>query len=262
MHLTHTSLLALALVFASSAAFAQTTGDPVAGKVVYENTAAATGNAGLMSCPACHSGIQDHRALIAARTGLDGGTYADISVETALTRFNEAVARTSTGMGQFLPLSDTHKRNVTAYLADTPKTTPASESLLTFNVAAINTSATAQTVTLRHGATATQNLQIVSVQVDGANETNFSTTTTCGTTLAAGAACTVALTYRPSNTNLSDPELVFTLREGGSGDFFRVLRLSGSVGSPPPADSGGGALGGAWLAALALATALLARQRR
>ena len=259
---TRAALFAIGLLSLAGSAGAQTTGNPQNGKALFENTRTVSGVTTItMSCTACHGDVENRRDRIATTVGLDGGIYADITTATALSRFTLATQSVA-GMAQFQALSDAQKRDLAAYLGDTPETSPESESLLTFNVAAINTGSAPQTVTLTHGTTAAAALQIVDVRVDGANSTNFTTSTTCGATLLAGASCTVAVTYRPANTNLSDPELVFTLRQGGSGDFFRVLRLSGSVGAPPPADEGGGALGGAWLAALAAAVGLLARRRR
>ena len=261
----HTTLSGIAFLLASGSVLAQATDDPVNGKALYENTRTVSGvQAITMSCPACHGDIQTHRALIATRAGLDGGAYADINFDTALTRFTQAM-QVQAGMNQFQALSDQQKRNLAAYLGDTPETAPENDSQLTFTATAINTTPAAQPVVLKHAITTATNLQVVSVQVAGTEAGNFSVTQQCVGMLTPGSECTASVTYSPRNANISTPDLVFTLRQGTSGDFERVLHLSGSVaGTPPPptpgGDTGGGAVGGAWLAGLALAVALIRRR--
>ena len=247
----------IGLLLASTGAFAQTTGDPVMGKTLYENTPGVSGVGGItMSCPACHGDIQQHRALIAARGGLDGGAYADIDFDTAITRFTQAI-QAQAGMAPFQALSSTQKGHLAAYLGDTPELTPKNDTAIIFSVAAVNNTSTAQTVSLKHALATTTNLQVISVQVVGSEAGNFSVTQQCVGTLAPGASCDAAVTYSPRNANVSLPDLVLTLRQGGSGDFERVLHLRGSIAGSNPSvsggDSGGGALGFGCLVALAMA---------
>ncbi|MGH9537614.1 MAG: choice-of-anchor D domain-containing protein, partial [Terriglobales bacterium] len=67
---------------------------------------------------------------------------------------------------------------------------------LSFGNQALNTTSAAKTVTLTNTGTAT--LNIAGYIFTGTNPTNFSQTHTCGTTLVAGASCTISVTFRPS----------------------------------------------------------------
>jgi LPXTG-motif cell wall-anchored protein len=262
------ALLALGVGLAPGLAHA--VDDPLGGKALYEDTRAVSGVTTVtMSCPACHGDIQTHRALIATRTGLVGGSYADISVDTALTRF-QAAMQAQSGMRQFLALSTAQQRDLAAYLADTPKTTPDSETTLGFAAPGVNTSSAARTVTLHHAVATNETLTIVGVQASGTEAGNFTVTPQCnGIVLAPGtgaaSSCSVSVSYTPRNANVSTPDLVFSLRQGTT-DFDRVLFLSGTIAATPPPDtggaSGGGALGLGGLAALGAAVLALARRRR
>jgi cytochrome c553 len=263
-----TTLSGIAFLLASGSVLAQATGDPVRGKALFDNTPGASGIGTIVrSCPDCHLTVADRRVRIAETSGLDWGAFADIDLDTALTRFAQAVqSQSQAGMGQYQVLSDQQKRDIAAYLGDTPETTPENDSQLSFTATAINTISMAQPVVLKHAIATTTNLQVVSVQVAGTEAGNFSVTQQCVGPLTPGSQCIASVTYSPRNANASTPDLVFTLRQGTSGDFERVLRLSGSVAgtTPPPAsgeDSGGGALGSTWLAGLVFAIGLLARRR-
>jgi hypothetical protein len=67
---------------------------------------------------------------------------------------------------------------------------------LTFAVQAVNTSSSASVVTLRN--TGTGAMTISSTTFTGTNAGDFSRTTTCGATLAAGGSCTISVTFRPT----------------------------------------------------------------
>jgi MYXO-CTERM domain-containing protein len=191
---------------------------------------------------------------------------ADISFSTAMTRFTQALTN-QPDMRPFQALDLQQVRNIAAYLADTPKTTPDSESQLNFS-AALNGNSAAQTVTLKHSTAVNENLLVTSVAAIGTGAANFVLGKSgCeGVTLTPANTCSITVTYAPTTSTVSTPDLVFTMKQGASTTTFeRVLFLNGSVASttPPAADSGGGgALGGGWLAALGLAVAALARRRR
>lgn len=253
-------LLGLSLI--CGAAQAQTANDnPVVGKALFENTASASGNAGLPSCISCHGSVEARRSQLSGT----GDSYADITFDTAMTRFTAALAN-QPDMRPLRVLTNQQVRNIAAYLADTPKTTPVSETQLSFS-AALNGNSAAQTVTLRHATATSENLRVVSVAAVGPGAANFLVQkANCeGVTLAPGASCpAVSVTYAPATGGVSTADLVFTLRQGTSTtNFERVLFLSGSIAgnTPPASDSGGGALGLGWLAALGLAIATLARRR-
>jgi len=259
--------LALALSVLAFAAQAQTADNPVTGKALFENTPGASGKAGItMSCPACHGSVQDRRSAISAATGNGGDINADISFDAAMTRFTQALTN-QPDMRQFQALELQQVRNIAAYLADTPKTTPTSESQLNFS-AALNGNSAAQTVSLKHSTAVSENLQITSVAAVGTGAANFVLAKAgCeGVTLAPAGTCSITVTYAPTTSAVSTPDLVFTMKQGASTTTFeRVLFLNGSIASttPPATDSGGGgALGLGWLAALGTAVAALARRRR
>ncbi|MBX3605487.1 MAG: hypothetical protein KF788_09450 [Piscinibacter sp.] len=258
------ALAGLALACSGTLTFAQAADDPLAGRTLFNNTPSSGGAGITMSCPQCHGSVEDRRARISG----SNDPYADISFDTAMTRFAGAVQNQS-AMAQFRTLTQQQARNIAAYLADTPETLPEHESQLTFSATAANTSSAPQTVTIRHAVATNESLTIVGVQAFGAEAGNFSVQPACnGLVLAPAGSCQFTVTYTPRNTNLSAPDLVITLRQGTSTtQFERVLFLSASIaGTPPPAnagdDSGGGALDARGLAALALAVALLARRRR
>jgi MYXO-CTERM domain-containing protein len=262
---TRAALFALGVLCAGSAA-AQATGNPATGKLLFDNTPAASGIGSItMSCPACHGTVEDRRQRIAATSTLDGGAYADIDFDTAFTRFSYALDNVGQ-MSQFRALSTQQRRDVAAYLGDTPELTPENDTVASFTVSAVNNSSNPLTVSVKHATATTTNLQVIGVQVTGNEAGNFSVTTQCNNAvLTPGQTCGVSLTYTPRNANNSTPDLVFTLRQGAS-DFERVLHLDGRVAvNPPPAgndDEGGGAFGGLALAGLAAAVGLLRRRSR
>lgn len=233
--------------------------DPVSGRALFDNTASASGNAGLPSCTSCHGSVEARRSQLSGT----GDSYADITFETAMTRFTAALAN-QPDMRPLRVLTNQQVRNIAAYIADTPKTTPVSETQLNFS-AALNGNSAAQTVTLRHATATSETLQIVSVAAIGTGASNFVVQPACNlVTLQPGGACALTVTYAPTTSTVSTPDLVFTMKQGTSTTTFeRVLFLNGSVASttPPASDSGGGALGLGWLAALGLAVAALARRR-
>jgi len=252
----------ISLALASAAPWAFAAGDALAGRTLFNNSQP--------TCVSCHGSVEARRSVISVNTGGAADPYADISFDTAMTRFTNALLN-QPGMQQF-GFSLQQVEHIAAYLADTPKTTPVSETQLSFT-AAVGGNSAAQTVTLRHATATSENLQVVSVAAIGTGATNFVLQKAgCeGVTLTPAGTCSITVTYAPANTTLSTPDLVFTLKQGPSTNpsFERVLFLSGSTGAAPPPptptppadDSGGGALGLGWLAALGLAVAALARRR-
>lgn len=259
----------LGLTLICGTAQAQTpTGNPINGKALFDNTRVSSGKPSItMNCTNCHTeGVEERRSAISANTGGLADRYADITFDAAMARFTAAITRAGSPMQQFSALDPQQVYDIAAYLADTPKTTPVSETQLNFS-AALNGNSAAQTVTLRHATATSENLRVVSVAAVGPGAANFVVQkANCeGVTLTPGSSCpAVSVTYAPTTGGASTADLVFTLRQGTSTtNFERVLFLSGSIaGSTPPAsDSGGGALGLGWLAALGLAIATLARRR-
>jgi phosphatidylserine/phosphatidylglycerophosphate/cardiolipin synthase-like enzyme len=67
---------------------------------------------------------------------------------------------------------------------------------ITFPTTSVGLTAASQSVTLTNTGNAT--LTIASITLAGANPTDFSKTTTCGSTLAAAASCTISATFTPA----------------------------------------------------------------
>jgi len=67
---------------------------------------------------------------------------------------------------------------------------------LTFATQVINTTSKAKSVTLTNKGTAS--LTITSMTFSGANPTSFNQTKTCGTSVAAGASCTISVSFKPT----------------------------------------------------------------
>jgi hypothetical protein len=83
-----------------------------------------------------------------------------------------------------------------------------------FGVQLINTTSTARTVTLAN--TGNSTLSITSISFTGTNAADFTRTTTCGTTLAAGASCNISVTFRPAATGARSANLSVTDNAPGS----------------------------------------------
>jgi hypothetical protein len=77
-------------------------------------------------------------------------------------------------------------------------------SSLTFGSYSVGTSSTPQSIAVTNVSTTT--LTIGSITMTGANPTDFSQTNTCGTSLGAGATCTISVTFTPtaSGTRTAD----------------------------------------------------------
>ncbi len=261
---------ALAFSVISAPVFAQTpAGDAERGKALFDNPAQASGNNGLMSCSSCHGSVQDRRAVISQNTGGANDPYANIEFETAMTRLVAAL-QGQQAMAAFRVLTAQQVADIAAYLADTPKTNPASETRLDFS-AANNAFSAARSVTLTHARATSENLVVTDVAVFGAGASQFvlGNAAQCeGVTLLPGNNCQINVTYSPTTNAAASAELVLTMRQGPSTNptFERVLPLSGSIaaagGGGGSSDDGGGALGLGWLAALGAAVAGLSRRRR
>lgn len=87
----------------------------------------------------------------------------------------------------------------------------------------VNTSSAAQGVTLSN--TGTAPLNISSIVMGGANGSEFTQTNTCGTTVAAGANCTITVTFQPTATGSRIAALTITDNAPGSP---RTVTLSGT----------------------------------
>ncbi len=123
-----------------------------------------------------------------------------------------AAARSCTVTVTFRPLAQ-GTRSATLRISDSDPSSPQQVTLTgtgtspaaqlsptseAFGVQLINTTSSARAVTLSNTGNAT--LSITSISLTGTNAADFARTTTCGTTLAAGANCSISLTFRPTAT--------------------------------------------------------------
>ncbi len=268
--LTGSALLCVLLWAAPS--WAQSSADPVAGQLLYTDTP----NQGVPtsvtnSCTNCHGAVQNRRKAIG------GSDFADISFDTALNHFGQAIGSRAP-MAQYKVLSESQVADIAAYIADTPKLRSAELSdtnTLAFSATAVG-SAVTKTLSIKHSVATTDNLQITKIDLGtGTGTTQFTSTGGCLTTLAPAGECSFSVTFTPTTASAESRSLTVSLKQG-TVTFNRVVTLNGSVSSttlppttptPTPTplptggsgndDSGGGALGWAWLAALAAASALL-----
>jgi hypothetical protein len=99
-----------------------------------------------------------------------------------------------------------------------------STSSLVFGSQFLNTASSAQTITLLSiGGTA---LPITSIGIGGINPHQFSQTNDCGASLAPGAACTIAVTFKPTSAGSKVATLNVT---AGDGAVTRTVSLSGTA---------------------------------
>lgn len=265
----HRRLLPAALLLGllANAAMAQTpSGDAVRGKPLFENTPTASGKTGITAnCISCHGSVENRRSTISANSGGAADPYADVSFDMAMTRFTQAL-QNQAAMRMFQALDAQQVWDIAAYLADTPKTNPASGTQINLSTA-LNTSTPARTITLTHARATSENLLVSGVALSGSGAAGFvlGNRQNCeGVTLTPGQSCSVTVTYAPASNGISDADLVLTLRQGVATNpsFERVLSFRGTVSGGSSGDGGGGgALGLGWLLALAAAVAGLSAAR-
>ena len=100
---------------------------------------------------------------------------------------------------------------------------------LTFGPQAVGTSSAVQVVTFTNKGSAAMN--IWGIAILGANASDFSETTTCGSTLGGGASCTVGITFKPAATGSRSASLLFSDDGGGSPQSVS-LTATGTVTAP------------------------------
>lgn len=248
------AVISMALFLFALASAAQAQGNPVAGKSLFENGSGTT-----QSCVACHGNVENRRAAI------DPG--GDLDFDLVRARFLQAITAYPSQMGQYRAgFTEQQKNDVAAYIADVPKARP---NLVDFRASATGVETAPATVTFRHAVTATAPLTLGAVGLSGTNPADFrirSAGTTCANNLvlAAGASCTVNVSFLTSTAGAKSALLNFPYTQGST-NVTRTAQLSGAVGDPPPPSSanpagGGGALAVGWIALLL--AALGAKRRR
>ena len=100
-----------------------------------------------------------------------------------------------------------------AVLVSAPNAT-LSPTSLTFSTQAIGTTSAAKTVTLKN--TGTTALTISGIAITGTNGGDFAQTQTCGSSLTAGASCTISVTFKPTVSGTRTSALSITDNAAGS----------------------------------------------
>jgi hypothetical protein len=100
---------------------------------------------------------------------------------------------------------------------------------LTFASQAVGATSAVQTATLTNSGNAA--LNITSIALSGANAGDFAKTTTCGSTLAASANCTISVTFTPSASGARAGSITITDSDASSP---QTVSLSGTGTSTPP----------------------------
>ncbi len=85
---------------------------------------------------------------------------------------------------------------------------------LSFGNQNVRTTSAAKVITLSNGGTAA--LSITSIAVIGTNATDFAQTNTCGSSVAAGASCSISVTFTPQATGSRSASVVITDNAAGS----------------------------------------------
>jgi hypothetical protein len=91
-----------------------------------------------------------------------------------------------------------------------------------------NSASSPETITLRNTGSAARN--IVSITLSGPQSGDFQQTNTCGTTLGAGADCTIIVTFSPQGVG---PRTAVLQIADSASNSPQIINLSGTGGSPP-----------------------------
>ncbi|HEY6947042.1 MAG TPA: choice-of-anchor D domain-containing protein [Candidatus Acidoferrum sp.] len=87
---------------------------------------------------------------------------------------------------------------------------------LNFNNQLVGSTSASQTVTLTNTGTATLTISGSGISITGANSGDFAETNTCGSSVAAGANCTISVTFKPTATGARNASLSVTDNASGS----------------------------------------------
>ena len=94
---------------------------------------------------------------------------------------------------------------------------------LSFDNQSIHTTSAPKTVTVSN--TGTASMQINSIALGGTSSGQFSETTNCGTTLAAGSSCNITVTFKPTSTGSKSASVNVTVAVPGTS---QSVTLSGT----------------------------------
>src|ERR1019366_10559752 len=99
---------------------------------------------------------------------------------------------------------------------------------LVFNSQTVNTTSTAQSVTVKNTGTAVLNL--TNVALSGTNSAEFKLSNGCGSTLAAGASCVIQVQFAPTTTGSKTAAVSLT---NDASNSPQAIALSGSADTSP-----------------------------
>ena len=102
---------------------------------------------------------------------------------------------------------------------------------LTFSVQILQTTSAAKSITLRNSGNAT--LTISGITITGTNASDFTRTTTCGSTLAANATCTISVTFRPTATGARSASISISDNAPGNPHLVPLTGTGGAVTATP-----------------------------
>jgi hypothetical protein len=157
-----------------------------------------------------------------------GGTNTELATGIAVDTTGSAYVTGQTCSEDFPlanPLQDVPGGNCDAYVAKISilagfALNPAG---LVFPAQSLNTTSQSQTVTVTNG----DNPQTISsIAISGANFADYTETTTCGSSLAVGATCTITVSFTPMASGLRKASLIITDSAPGSP---QVVNLSGNT---------------------------------
>lgn len=98
-----------------------------------------------------------------------------------------------------------------------------SPTFINFGTQKVGTTSSSQTATLTN--TSGSTLTLGAIELGGANDSSYAESTTCGTTLAAGASCNVSLTFSPKTTTTRTASVQVTSGGVGSPQFIEVTGI-------------------------------------
>ncbi|MBV8514526.1 MAG: choice-of-anchor D domain-containing protein, partial [Acidobacteria bacterium] len=128
------------------------------------------------------------------------GTIANKATCTITITFTPSITGAETATLSVADSDPSSPQTVTLTGTGTPPASPVflTPATVAFGNQGVGTTSTAETVTLKNNSTATVSNIVVSITGSGA--ASFAETTQCGATLAAGASCTISVTFAPTAT--------------------------------------------------------------
>jgi hypothetical protein len=110
-----------------------------------------------------------------------------------------------------------------------------STATLAFPSTTVGATSAAQTITLSNSGNAALNIATGGITVTGASPADFAETTTCGTTLAAGANCTISVTFKPASAVSFAASISVADNASGSPQTVALTGIGTAAGGPASA---------------------------